>query len=167
MNPAHIHLMLNHFPLFGALAGTILFAVSLILRKQVVARAGLIVIVLTGILSLIVYLTGEPAEELVENLPGVNHDILEAHEEVSLVATIIMGAFGVVGIYGLLSRHAATMGFVKLLLVLSLVPLGAMAYTSYLGGQVRHSEIRPGGAEEAGAEAPAAEGATQTEGPRE
>lgn len=144
MNAAHIHLMLNHVPLFGAVAVTILFAVALVLRQQGVARAGLVVALLTALVAIVVYLTGEPAEELVENLPGISEAVMETHEEVALVATLVLGAFALVALYGLFAfRHGVSMAFTKFLLVLSLVPLAAIAYTAYLGGQIRHSEVRP------------------------
>jgi uncharacterized membrane protein len=144
MNAAHIHLMLNHVPLFGALAVTVLLVVALVRRQQAVARAGLVVAVLAALVSVVVYLTGEPAEEMVENLPGVSEAVMEVHEEAALVATIILGAFAVLAVYGLIAfRHSVTMRFTKILLVVSLAPLGAMSYTAYLGGQIRHSEIRP------------------------
>ena len=147
MSAAHIHLMLNHVPLFGALAVTILFGVALALRQQGVARAGLVVALLAAAVAVVVYLTGEPAEELVENLAGVSEPAMETHEEVALVATILLGAFALLALYALLAfRHGVSMRFTKLLLVLSLVPLAAVAYTSYLGGQIRHSEIRPAAA---------------------
>lgn len=146
MNPAHIHLMLNHVPLFGALAVTILCGLALLRRQQGLARGGLLVAVLTAIVGLAVYLTGEPAEELVEDLPGVSEAVLETHEEIALVATVVLGAFGVLALIGLIAfRHGVTMGFTRALLAASFVPLAAVAYTAYLGGQVRHSEIRPGG----------------------
>jgi uncharacterized membrane protein len=144
MNAAHIHLMLNHVPLFGAVAVTILFVVALALRQESVARAGLVVALLTAAVAVVVYLTGEPAEELVENLPGISEPVMETHEEIALVATLVVGAFALVALYGLVAfRHGVTMRFTKLLLVLSLLPLAGMAYTAYLGGQIRHSEIRP------------------------
>jgi hypothetical protein len=143
MNAAHIHLMLNHVPLFGAAAVTILFGVALVLRQQSVARAGLVVALLAAAVAVIVYLTGEPAEELVENLPGISETALETHEEIALVATVVLGAFALVALYGLFAfRHGVSMRFTKFLLVLSFVPFAAIAYTSYLGGQIRHSEIR-------------------------
>ena len=143
MNAAHIHLMLNHVPLFGALAVTILCAVALFRRQQGLARGGLVVALLTAIVALVVYLTGEPAEELVENLPGISEAVLETHEEVALVATIVAGAYGVLALIGLFAfRHGVTMRVTRILLVLSFLPLATMAYTAYLGGQIRHSEIR-------------------------
>ena len=144
MNAAHIHLMLNHVPLFGAVAMTILFVIALALRQQGVARAGLVVALLTAVVGIVVYLTGEPAEELVENLPGISEAAMETHEEIALVATLVLGAFALVALYGLFAfRHGVSMGFTKSLLILSLLPLAAIAYTAYLGGQIRHSEIRP------------------------
>lgn len=144
MNAAHIHLMLNHVPLFGAVAVTVLFAVALVLRQQGVARAGLVVALLTALVATVVYLTGEPAEELVENLPGISEAAMETHEENALVATLVVGAFALVAVYGLVAfRHGVSMGFTRILLLLSLLPLATMAYTAYLGGQIRHSEIRP------------------------
>jgi hypothetical protein len=148
MNPAHVHLILNHVPLFGALAVTVLCTIALLKRQQDLARGGLVVAVLTALFGLVVYLTGEPAEELVENLSGVSEAVLESHEEIALVATVVVGAYGLLALGGLVAfRHGVTMRVTRILLVLSLVPLAAIAYTAYLGGQIRHSEIRPGGAD--------------------
>lgn len=147
MNLAHVHLMLNHVPLFGALAATILFCLAFFMRRQEVAKAGLVVILFTTVVAGIVYLTGEPAEELVENLPGVSEAVMETHEAVALIATIVLAVFGLIALYGLIGfRHGVSMRFTKWALILSLVPLAAMAYTAYLGGQIRHSEIRPAAA---------------------
>ena len=132
MNAAHIHLMLNHVPLFGAVAVTILLVVALFLRQQGVARAGLVVALLTALVAVVVYLTGEPAEELVENLPGISEAAMETHEEIALVATLVLGAFAIVALYGLFAfRHGVSMGFTRVLLILSLFPLATMAYTAY------------------------------------
>lgn len=158
MNAAHIHLMLNHVPLFGAAAVTILFVVALVLRQQGVARGGLVVALVTAAVAVVVYLTGEPAEELVENLPGISEAVMETHEEIALVATLVMGAFAVVALYGLVAfRHGVSMRFTRVLLVLSLFPLATMAYTAYLGGQIRHSEIRPASVDDPGAGEPVVE----------
>lgn len=70
--------------------------------------------------------------------------MLEIHEEVALIATIVLGAYGVLALFSLLAfRHGVTMRFTRILLILSFLPLVAMTYTAYLGGQIRHSEIRP------------------------
>lgn len=167
MNAAHIHLMLNHIPLFGAAAVTILFVVAMVRRQQGVARAGLVLALLTALVTTVVYLTGEPAEELVENLPGISETVMETHEEIALFATLAVGGFALVALYSLLAfRHGVSMGFTKVLLVLSLVPLATMAYTAYLGGQIRHSEIRPAAVGDPGAGAIAGEAEAENPGER-
>ena len=75
---------------------------------------------------------------------SISEAVMETHEEIALVATLVVGAFALVALYGLFAfRHGVSMGFTRVLLILSLFPLATMAYTAYLGGQIRHSEIRP------------------------
>lgn len=48
------------------------------------------------------YLTGEPAEEAVEHLPGVVKDLIEIHEERALIALIVATFGGILGLASLL-----------------------------------------------------------------
>jgi len=144
VNWAHVHLLLNHLPLYGAIAGTLILGLSLAMKRQALGRAGLMVIVVTAIVAGGVYLTGEPAEEQVESLPGVSESFIERHEEMALRAMIALAAVGLFALYGLVVlRRRPSPRTLALAFILSLLPLGAMAYTAYLGGQIRHSEIRP------------------------
>ncbi len=147
MNLAHLHLMLNHFPVVGSVIVALLLALALYRRSDELGRASLMLAALVGAVSVAVYFTGEPAEELVERLPGVSEAITEQHEEAALVATIVVAALGALSLAVLamhrgrrmLSRRATGAA-----LALALVACGAMGYTAFLGGQVRHTEIRPG-----------------------
>ena len=47
-----------------------------------------------GAVAVVVFLTGGPAEETVEKLPGFSESLTERHEEIALVATVLMAAFG-------------------------------------------------------------------------
>jgi uncharacterized membrane protein len=144
MNWAHVHLMLNHLPLFGAIAATIVLGAAAATRRPSLGRAGLAVLLATALVGAGVYFTGEPAEEVVEDLPGVSESFIETHEETALVATLVLGAGGLLALLGLIAlRPGPSPRMVALAFLLSLAPLGAMAYTAYLGGQIRHSEIRP------------------------
>ncbi len=51
--------------------------------------------VFLALVTVPVYLSGEPAEEIVEDLAGVPHAFIEEHEEiakVTLIATEVIGA---------------------------------------------------------------------------
>jgi len=147
MNIAHLHLMLNHFPVVGSVIVALLLVLALYRRSDELGRASLMLAALVGAVSVAVYFTGEPAEELVERLPGVSEAITEQHEEAALVATIVVAALGAFSLAVLAmhrGRRALSRRTTGAALVLALVGCGVMGYTAFLGGQVRHTEIRSG-----------------------
>lgn len=146
MNAAHVHLLLNHVPVIGTVFGILLFAVARVRRSDELTRVGLGFFVLLALVAIVVYLTGEPVEHLVEDLPGISEPAIERHEEASLVATIVLGAFGAVAALGLLAfrRRALPRWLTTAALLLSLVPSAFMAWAANLGGQIRHTEIGAG-----------------------
>lgn len=161
MDAAHIHLMLNHVPVLGAIFGLLVMGYGLARRSQEVIRTGLWTLVVVGVASGVVYLTGEPAEELVEGLPGFSHSILERHEVAALWATVGAGLVGVVSLAGLVLYRAKQISrrYAVGVLVLTLALTGLMGWTANLGGQVMHAEIRSDAAAstEAGVERAAAD----------
>ncbi len=72
MNQAHFHLILNHLPILGILFGLIILTGGFLTKNAAVKRTALGMFVLSAIFAIPAYLTGEGAEEVVENLPGVN-----------------------------------------------------------------------------------------------
>lgn len=148
MSPVHIHLLLNHVPVIGTIVAILVLAYALLRRSTELTRVGLGMFVLVALVAAAVYLTGEPAEHLVEDLAGVSEPIIERHEDAALLATLLLGGLGALALGGLVMfRRAASVprGFGMLVLALSIVPAAAMAWTANLGGQIRHSEIRPAG----------------------
>lgn len=155
MSTVHLHLLLNHLPVIGTLFAIALLAFAALRGNATLARAALWTFAVLGAVGIAVFLTGEPAEEAVEGLAGVSEGIMERHEEAALAATVALAAFGALSVAALLwFRRHFSRGAAALLLVLSLVPAGMMAWTANLGGQIRHSEIRSGAT--AALDAPAA-----------
>lgn len=147
MSWVHLHLLLNHVPLLGAAFATLSLAFAMLKRSDEMKKFSLGVFVIAALIAIPVYLTGEPAEEIAEKLPGVSEALIGRHEDAALVALIIISLLGVVAIAGLLVyRHnrPIPLWFCCVALLLSLVAAGAMGWTANLGGQVRHSEIRAG-----------------------
>jgi hypothetical protein len=144
MNAVHLHLMLNHLPVIGSAIGVLLLAVALARRSGELTKVALGLFALLGVAAVAVFLTGEPAEDVVEKLPGFSHAITEEHEEVALVATIALGAFGALAVALLaafrrraLPRWAAVGSLLGALAICAI-----MGYTAFLGGQIRHTEVR-------------------------
>lgn len=147
MNGAHLHLLVNHVPVLGLFFGLALLAAALWRRSPELTRTSLVVFALTAVAAILVYLTGEPAEDGVEGIAGITEGLIGRHESAALAATIgvgILGGYSLLGLAGF--RRLATLPrwFTSSALVLALATAGMMGWTANLGGQIRHTEIRAG-----------------------
>jgi uncharacterized membrane protein len=143
MDPAHIHLLVNHIPVLGTVFGILLLLYGMLAQKHEVTRASLGLFVLAGLGAGVAYLSGEGAEDTVEGLPGVAESIIEAHEEAALIALIAAIVLGVAALLALVFLRTETPRWAAVTtLVLALGTAGVMAWTANLGGQIRHTEIR-------------------------
>ncbi|MFB6273830.1 MAG: hypothetical protein ABEL51_13130 [Salinibacter sp.] len=145
MTAAHWHLVLNHIPLLGIFFGAGLLAYGLGRGQEAVQRASLGLLAVAGLAIIAVYLTGEPAEEVVEGSAGVSHNAIEAHEEFggyALIAGIAtsVAALGTL-LHGALRRRLVRWTAVATL-VMALVSFGLIGYTANLGGKISHPELR-------------------------
>ena len=145
MNWAHGHLVLNHIPIFGTLFGFLLLLVAVSRRSEELKKVSLAIFVLVGLLTVATYLTGEPAEEVVEHLPGVSEAFIEEHEESALVSLILLEAVALLSVAALFSSrksNCVSQRWALICLLSSLFSLLAIGWTSHLGGQIRHTETR-------------------------
>jgi hypothetical protein len=110
------------------------------------ARSALWLLVALGLATLAVFLTGEPAEEAVEDLPGVAESLIELHEEAALAATIAVGlvATFALGVLAWFRRRPLPRWPILVATAATLAVSGMMAWTANLGGMIRHTEIRSG-----------------------
>lgn len=144
MSLVHLHLMLNHIPVVGALFLAVLFAAGLVRGDATLVRTALWSCAVLAVIAIAAVLTGEPAEEAVAGITGVSEAAIERHEDVALVATVLLGAGGVLSAAALrLARQRQSMPrwIAAAGLAGSLAIAGAMGVTANLGGQIRHSEL--------------------------
>jgi hypothetical protein len=142
----HLHLVLNHIPVLGTAFGLGLLVYGIWRKSTELKKTALGVFVLAALMTIPVDLTGEPAEEGVEGLPGVSETIIEQHEEAAGVAFASIGVLGVMALIGLLAlRHGKDVPawFAGVMVIASFTVSGLMAWTANMGGQIRHTEIRP------------------------
>jgi uncharacterized membrane protein len=145
MSEAYLHLLLNHFPAVAALVAVGLLIAGLVSRNNGIVRSALIVLILSALVTIPVFLTGEGAEEVVEHIEGVTHDSIEEHEEMGEKAMWIMEGMGVLALISLIlnyRRHALARLITILTLLTALVAFGMMWRTGQTGSHIRHTEIK-------------------------
>lgn len=151
MNATHIHLLLNHFPIIGTLIGSLLLFWGIIKKQDSTKSLSAAILAVMAIIAIPVFLTGEPAEESVEKLPGVLEQSIHLHEEAAEIAIWLMeitGFFSLLAFFMAWRKQKTTNVIFTLVLVMSVISFAAMARTGYYGGQIRHTEISSGNSTE-------------------
>ena len=144
MNQTHVHLLINHLPVFGSILGALVLGYGLWTRSYQTKIASYYLFIISTLGAVIAYLTGEAAEESVENIQGVSKDLIEQHEEFAvfaLVALIILGVASLIGLFITIRKSALTRIVATVILFISLISFGLIARTAYVGGLIRHTEI--------------------------
>jgi hypothetical protein len=148
MNLAHVHLLLNHFPVIATVLGLLLLVWGIYRRSPEVRTASFLVFILAALVAIPTFRTGEPAEELIEHMPGVSRDLIHDHEEAAEVTIWIVEVLGVVALAALIwqrKRGATPAWLVLIVLLIALGAAGALGWTANLGGKIRHPEINSAG----------------------
>lgn len=147
MNLTHLHLAINHVPVLGTIFGLALLSFAIRRRSDELKKTALGVFVIAALFAVPVYFTGEPAEDGVDALPGVSESIIERHEEAASIAftsVLVLGGAALTMLILLRGGKTVPALISFPMLAGALVVSGLMAWTANLGGQVRHTEIRPG-----------------------
>lgn len=143
---AHLHLLVNHAPIFGSLFALALLIASYFTAADTFRRAAFVVLILTAIAGAAANLSGDAAEDAIRGFPGVKRDVIHEHEEMGDKAYYLAGVLGVLSLGALVRwRRRPIPANVTLIAALATAFVGgAMVYTGLLGGRVRHTEVRPG-----------------------
>ena len=144
MNQAHLHMVFNHFPIIGLFFGIGILAYGIIKKQTILVNTAYVIFIVCMIMAKATMMTGEGAEEIVEEL-GISHDIIHEHEEIAETFMKILYALGILSILGLVAnvkKHAkaAFVSYIVLVLAISAAVLSKSVGTS--GGEIRHTEIR-------------------------
>lgn len=146
MNPAHAHLLLNHFPTIAFGVGLGLLVGGLYVRSDELKRASLVILFLTSALTIAVYVSGNDAQAAIRNRADVSAAAMNQHESAALIAFALMQLTGLFAWLGLwqwrrTSGSSRANRNMTVVLLLSILTVAVMARTANLGGLIRHPEI--------------------------
>ena len=172
MEIAYLHLVTNHIPIIGLPFALAILIWGLWRNSDEVKTASFLAFVLLGAATVGVFLLGQGGEDFVEDLQGVSHDAIEAHEKLATLALISVLLVAAASLFALL-RYRLLRGatpelsavfprwVVLLVLTLALGSSAVLGYAGRLGGKIRHPEFH--GGQTAAAEAGDAENANEEE----
>jgi drug/metabolite transporter (DMT)-like permease len=145
MNGAHLHLALNHLPIFALAFGLACIIWGHSRSRRTILSMGLVFTVLAGAGAGGAFLTGEPAEEIVEEQPGIDEDLIHEHEDAAAFGLWLTVAAALLAAATLWRsrREAVIPGIaVGANLAAGVLAMGALAVTAWRGGEISHPEIR-------------------------
>ncbi|MFN8577221.1 MAG: hypothetical protein U0354_10225 [Candidatus Sericytochromatia bacterium] len=142
MNYAHLHLIVNHAPLFGLIFGFCLLIYFIRKRSEEVAKIAMFTFIVSAIFAVITYASGEKAEHTIETLQNIDKNIIRNHEKLAKIANIFTVSTGVISFIWFFIKDEFKKRYVAIgIIAICLMGIGFMSRTANTGGQIRHSEI--------------------------
>ncbi|WP_264564059.1 hypothetical protein [Flavobacterium sp. N3904] len=145
MNDAHLHLIVNHFPIIGTILGLGILIVGMILKNISVKNTAYILFLVSAIFAAFSMGTGEGAEEMVEDMPNIGKQIIHEHEELAeklALVLYLLGAISLVGLFLNYKKNAKTKYASYAALIVAIIGVFIAKEVGTSGGEIRHTEIR-------------------------
>ena len=143
MNPAHLHLIINHVPIFTTVIGVFILLWGMYKSNSSVRNIAFILFIIGAIGSYAAIQTGESAEEVVEEIASVSHDAIHDHEEAAEVAlwfAVVMGLLSIAALAAKKLNLRFETGLHIVILLTALITAGILMYVAYEGGEIMHQE---------------------------
>ncbi|PWA03917.1 hypothetical protein [Flavobacterium psychrotolerans] len=145
MNDAHLHLVVNHFPIIGTIFGLGILIMGQVLRNNTVKNVAYVLFIVAAVFAAFSMYTGEGAEEAVEDMPSVGKQIIHQHEELAenlAILLYVLGTISLVGLYLNIINHAKAKLVSLLAVIVAVIGVFFAKEVGTSGGEIRHTEIR-------------------------
>lgn len=145
MNDAHLHLIVNHFPIVGPILGLLVLMGGIFFKNVPIKNTAYFLFIIASVFAVFSMSTGEGAEEVVENIPGFSKQLVHEHEELAEKLAIILYLLGAVSVFGIISNiknHPKAVFFSYAIVVIAIVAIFFGTKVGTSGGEIRHTEIR-------------------------
>lgn len=145
MNDAHLHMVVNHFPIIGIIFGFGILITGLFLKNKTLQNTSYVLFIVAAVFGALSMGTGEGAEELVEDMPDIGKHIIHEHEELAeklAVLLYVLGALSIAGLYMNFINNKRSKLLSFLVLAIAAMGLFLVQKVGTSGGEIRHTEIR-------------------------
>jgi uncharacterized membrane protein len=148
-NWAHVHVVVNHLPIFAMGFAALFLAIALTGADRTAwMRAAIVLLTISFVGVVAAFFTGEPALEVIAGRPRTSGKALEAHHVASVFAIIMAGLTLVVTTVAIVlhrRRGQYPRWSVIALLATALVTAVGLGWTGLAGGRINHPELQEAG----------------------
>ena len=145
----HVHLAINHSPLFAELFALCLVLFGLLKKRREFVTAGLVVCIIAALCAIASDLSGDGAADFVKHanppIAGVDKTLIEEHDLAAGFCVASSCITGVVAIIALFIGHRRGTRPRWLEIVIAILiawSLSVAGRTALLGGRIHHEEVR-------------------------
>ena len=146
MDTTHLHLLLNHVPTIGFVVALAFYIFSFFGNSDHVKQASLALMVGIAFITIPTYVTGNAAWYAIQNMDDMLVSAAETHEGAAFLAMIfiqITGALAFLGLWSLRRTGSLSNASSAVIFIFASVSFMLVAGAANLGGEIRHTEIRP------------------------
>ena len=143
MEGAHLHLLLNHFPVIGTIISTLVLIAGMVLKNDTIKKTALALVVFTALMTIPAFLSGEDAEEALKAIHQAPRDLIHEHEEMGDIGLWTTLLTGLIAVFGMMKmKHSKGKNLLLFTLVVLIGNMFFLAKIGNAGGMIRHTEIR-------------------------
>jgi len=146
MDTTHLHLLLNHVPTIGFVVALAFYIVSFFGKSDHVKQASLALMVGVAFITIPTYVTGNAAWNAIQTMDDMKVSAAETHEGAAFLAMIaiqITGALAFLGLWSLRRTGSLSHASSAVIFIFASISFVLVAGAANLGGEIRHTEIRP------------------------
>jgi peptidoglycan/LPS O-acetylase OafA/YrhL len=148
MNFLHLHIAINHSPLYAELFALVLLIAGLWRRNNTLARFGLALAVVAALSGFVTKWSGDEADETIDHSPpiaGVDKKLIDPHQDAAgyfVTAAYITGGLAIISLIVGWRRGARPVWLDWLIVAAIALSFVIAARTALLGGRIHHPEVR-------------------------
>ncbi len=141
IGPEHLHLAINHSPLYAEMFAFFLLLIGTIRRNRTLVTTGLAMAIVAGLCGAAAYWSGDEAADVIQksDIAGVDVQMIGLHE---LAAKFGLAATAITGVAAIAALCWRRRWLEIVIVILSLWSVSVVVRVALLGGRIHHPEVR-------------------------
>lgn len=145
MNTVETHALLAHLPLAGSVLGIFILIFGLLTRSYRTQMAGHLLLVITATAAFFAFMSGSDLQYNMKNPLADAQSGTISHTDFALYSIIVLGCLGILSLSALwlnLKNSVLVKTITPVVIATALISFAVIAYTGYLGIQIRKGEAK-------------------------